>query len=366
MVEAKVKYINFKTKTLPEYKMPYWDIDSGKEGPCFLVTAAIHGNEVQGSEAIRRFCPIAEKSLLKGRIVLVPFVNPLALWNRRPHIVSTLGEPFGVYAGKLEKDNLNRAWPGDPDGNESDQVAYIFFNDFFKKIAPTHYVDLHCYNRFIAACSIAEKGNPKSIEFAKQSTFPIFRLFTFGSLLNTEDVPEELKKRERFSLMQWVSKNGGAAFAVEFSGQYTLIEKEVERGVRMLSNSAKYIGVFEGQLEGMDELVIHKEEENVEMVAVRVPHQGLFIENGLSIGDYVKKGDVLGHLFNDATLKTIPIEAPISGYLYYYGSARRRCDVDLASMHPFVDKDGNIATIIREKPSSEQEEAEQREGKNNG
>ena len=58
-------------------------------------------------------------------------------------------------------------------------------------------------------------------------------------------------------MIQWVSENGGAAFAVEFSGQYTLIEKEVERGVRMLSNSAKYIGVFEGQLEGMDELVIH-------------------------------------------------------------------------------------------------------------
>jgi len=361
MVKAEVKYLPVKIKNHPRYRMAYWDIDSGKEGPCLFVTAAIHGNEVQGSEAIRRFCPIAEKKLLKGRILLVPFVNPLALWNRRPHIVSTLGEPMG----RKDMDNLNRTWPGDPDGNESEQVAHVFFNKFFKKIAPTHYIDLHCYNRFTLACSLGDEKAPESMEFARIAAFPILRAFSWDRVGKDAKAvsPGRQKGQESFSLPQWVRNNGGMAFAVEFSGQYILIEKEVERGVRMLCNCSKYIGIFRGKIEGMDDKpMIFREGENVEMVAVRAPTQGLFAENGLSNGDFVKKGALLGTLFDDRTLQTVKIKAPIAGYLYLYGSTRKRCDVDLASMHPYSDKDGLLATIIREKKAEKKKTGKRKKG----
>ncbi|HNS31766.1 MAG TPA: succinylglutamate desuccinylase/aspartoacylase family protein [bacterium] len=347
MVRAKVKYLTVKTKKLPEYKMAYWEIDSGKKGPCFLVTAAIHGNEVQGSEAIRRFCPIAEKKIVKGKMFLVPFVNPLALWNRRPHIVSTLGEPFG----REEKDNLNRTWPGDPDGNESEQVAYVFFNKFFKKIAPTHYIDLHCYNRFTLACSLADEKHPESIKFAEAAAFPIRRTFSWDLVKGKDgDKGTSSGKLKTFSLPEWVRENGGTAFAVEFSGQYAITEKEVQRGVRMLCNCAKYTGMFRGRLEGMnDKPLLYREGKNTVWASVRAPVQGLFAENGWTNGDFVRKGDLLGTLFDDRTLKTIKIKAPMEGYLYLYGSTRKRCDVDLASMHPYADKDGVLASIIGEK-----------------
>ena len=344
MVRAKVRYLPVKIKNRPEYRMAYWDIDSGREGPCLLVTAALHGNEVQGSEAIRRFCPMAEKKILKGRILLVPFANPLALWNRRPHIVSTLAEPFG----KEEKDNINRTWPGDPDGNESEQVAHIFFNDFFKKVAPTYYIDLHCYNRFTLACSLADEKHPESIEFAEAAAFPIRRLFSWDQVKGKEEKKGlSSTNHKKFSLPQWIRDNGGTAFAVEFSGQYEITEKEVQRGVRMLCNCAKYTGIFRGRLEGMnDKPMIYREGRETRMVAVKAPVAGLFAENGFSNGDFVRKGDLLGTLFDDKTLKTIKIKAPMEGYLYLYGSTRKRCDVDLAAMHPYSDKDGILASII--------------------
>ena len=116
----------------------------------------------------------------------------------------------------------------------------------------------------------------------------------------------------------------------------------------MLNNCAKYIGLFSGKLEGMDDKpMIFREDKKTKMVAVKAPTQGLFIENGLSNGDFVKKGALLGTIFDDRTLKSIKVKAPMEGYLYVYGCSRRRCDVDLAAMHPYADKGDVLATIIK-------------------
>jgi len=122
---------------------------------------------------------------------------------------------------------------------------------------------------------------------------------------------------------------------MEFSGQYIIVEKEVERGVRMLGNCSKYLEMFKGKPEGLDETVIFKDKNSKE-VTVTAPENGLFVENGLSNGDYVKKGSILGVIFSDRTLKTIKIKAPVSGYLYSYGHNKRFCDVDLADTHPYA------------------------------
>ena len=80
-------------------RIPYWDVDTGRGGPCLLVTAALHGNEVQGAEVIRRFRDIAVRDLASGRVLLVPFANLSAVRKRRPHITSepvASGQSLGV------------------------------------------------------------------------------------------------------------------------------------------------------------------------------------------------------------------------------------------------------------------------------
>jgi len=90
MAKAKVRYLPVKIKGRPEFKMAYWDIDSGKEGPCLLVTAAVHGNEVQGSEVIRRFCPVAEKSIVKGRMIPGSLCeSPRLVEQEAPHNINS-------------------------------------------------------------------------------------------------------------------------------------------------------------------------------------------------------------------------------------------------------------------------------------
>jgi uncharacterized protein len=345
MVEARVRYLPVKIKGRPGFKMAYWDIDSGKEGPCLLVTAALHGNEVQGSEVIRRFCPMAGKNIVKGRMLLVPFANPLALWNRRPHIASTLAMPKGKQVERIingkkmmvpdSRKNINCTWPGKPGGNEAEQMSYILFKSIVQQA--THNIDLHCWNRFWVTAALP-RNEANRIEFAKAGALPF--------VIPRPYVPTDRQGiKNPCTLTTLFNDTGRMAFAVEFSGQYAVIEKEVKRGVRMLSNCSKYLGMFRGKLEGLEERAVLKDEKKPEVVVVS-PGGGLFVENGLSTGDFVKKGSFLGTLFDDRTLKTVGIKAPADGYLYAYGRHSSSCDGDLAGMHPYAEKGDTLAIIV--------------------
>ena len=71
----------------------------GKQpGPCLLIIAAMHGNEVNGTEIINKL--MASKSLnrLKGTIIAIPVLNIFGLINRSRYL------PGGI--------NLNRSFPG--------------------------------------------------------------------------------------------------------------------------------------------------------------------------------------------------------------------------------------------------------------
>ena len=92
-----------------QLKVPVWTLDSKLPGPCFLVLAAQHGNEVQGIEAIRQFMDLAEKRLKAGKVIALPFGNLPAIRERRPHIHMKPEQPYADNRGH----NINRTWPGE-------------------------------------------------------------------------------------------------------------------------------------------------------------------------------------------------------------------------------------------------------------
>ena len=78
----------------------------------------------------------------------------------------------------------------------------------------------------------------------------------------------------------------------------------------MLCNCAKYTGIFRGRLEGMnDKPMIYREGRETRMIAVK-PLSPDFFQNGFSNGDLSGRRSH-GTLFDDKTLKTIKIKAPM-------------------------------------------------------
>lgn len=79
------------------------------DGPVFGITAAVHGNEVNGIPIIQRLFAELDPRALRGTVVGVPVVSAYAFLNA----TRTFFEGF----------DLNRIMPGKPDGNVGDVYA---------------------------------------------------------------------------------------------------------------------------------------------------------------------------------------------------------------------------------------------------
>ncbi len=98
-----------------------------KPGPVLLVCAAIHGDELNGIEIIRRLREIRSLNRLHGTLVLVPVVNVFGLIHQSRYLP--------------DRRDLNRCFPGSPQGSLGARMAHLFFTEVVEKCS--HVIDLH-------------------------------------------------------------------------------------------------------------------------------------------------------------------------------------------------------------------------------
>jgi predicted deacylase len=98
------------------------------DGPTVLITAGNHGDEYEGQIAANNLIRALEPRLLKGRVIILPALNfPAAMAGRRVSPIDGL--------------NLNRVFPGDPDGTPTRQIADYLTNVILPKTDA--FIDLH-------------------------------------------------------------------------------------------------------------------------------------------------------------------------------------------------------------------------------
>lgn len=95
--------------------IPVEVINGRHPGPVLCLTAAIHGNELNGIEIIRKAIEKIDPGLFSGVIVAIPVVNLEGYCNQTRHI--------------CEQSDLNRCFPGEPGGSYAEQVAHTLFSD---------------------------------------------------------------------------------------------------------------------------------------------------------------------------------------------------------------------------------------------
>lgn len=307
---------------------PWWKIDSGREGPTLLVVAAQHGNEVQGTEAIRRFAPICAEGLVAGTVMLVPMANLLAVWYRRNSV--EIG-PEEKQTDLHKENNMNRKWPGDRRGNDIERVTHALHETLVTRA--THVVDLHCWCRLTAPATLGcDVGESRLLAQATG-----MRFITWSDMPDEITLPTQLRK--------YTISRGNAAVTIEFAGQFCVDERQVLGGVRALINIARLLDMLEGEPEIPSDSGIVVSDENT--TVVEAPRSGLFVDApGLRLEDRVEAGQSLGHLLGDDDLSTIELIAPVGGWLQGYGSHRPKRDVSLADQHPYCEAGEPIATIV--------------------
>ena len=100
--------------------IPYFEIVGDKPGPHLTVIAGIHGAEYSSIAAAKEFVAEINDDEVMGRITVMPIVNILAFWARVPFLIP------------VDQKNLNRAFPGNPDGSFTEVYAFHIFEKIIR------------------------------------------------------------------------------------------------------------------------------------------------------------------------------------------------------------------------------------------
>lgn len=107
--------------------MPVHVIHGKKPGPRLFVCAAIHGDEINGVEVIRRLLRLPVLKRLRGVLIAIPIVNVHGFISHSRYLP--------------DRRDLNRAFPGSDKGSLTARLAHLFMDEIVSNC--THGIDLH-------------------------------------------------------------------------------------------------------------------------------------------------------------------------------------------------------------------------------
>ena len=113
----------------PVLKAPLVLLNGVRSGPRLALLGGVHGAEYCSIEAARRLAMETDPAALSGQIVAVPIVNMPAFEGR------------SAFVSPLDGKNLNRTFPGRPDGTPSERLAWTVFKDVIEPADVL--IDLH-------------------------------------------------------------------------------------------------------------------------------------------------------------------------------------------------------------------------------
>ena len=139
--------------------MPVQVLCGRQAGPVMFVSAAIHGDELNGVEVIRRLLKVPALRKLKGTLIAVPIVNLHGFINQSRYLP--------------DRRDLNRSFPGSDKGSLAGRVARLFLDEIVGR--STHGIDLHtgAIHRSNLPQIRANLDDPQTLELAKAFGTPV-------------------------------------------------------------------------------------------------------------------------------------------------------------------------------------------------
>lgn len=206
-----------------DLSLPCTLIAGAKEGQTILVTAGVHCAEYVGIEAAMRLARELRPEELTGNVVILPLVNRSGFEHRTMSMVWEDGK------------NLNRVFPGNPNGSVAEKLAYALMENFIRRADA--YIDLHSGDGY-------EELTP-------------YVYYVGGT--RVEAVSREMARRVDVShVVRSGSTSGGAyntasatgvpSILIERGGMGRWSEEEVQADIEDVCNVLKYLGILPGEV----------------------------------------------------------------------------------------------------------------------
>jgi hypothetical protein len=127
--EAVSGYIDIPAAADAATRIPVSLIRGHKPGPTLALIAGTHGYEYPGITALQQLRQSLDPRTLSGTLILVHIANPASFYGRT------------IYTNPVDGKNLNRVYPGKPDGTQSERIAHAITTQVIEQ--SDYLVDLH-------------------------------------------------------------------------------------------------------------------------------------------------------------------------------------------------------------------------------
>ncbi len=264
--------------THSELTLPVHIVHGKQEGPTLFISAAIHGDEINGVEIIRRLLCNKATSKLKGTLLAVPVVNPFGFIQHSRYLP--------------DRRDLNRSFPGSPKGSLAGRIAHLFMQEIVCR--STHGIDMHTGSNY--------RTNLPQIRTSIDNEENLRLAQAFGAPMIIHSAIRDGSLREA------VAEQGIPVLLYEAGEALYFNENAIRSGIRGILNVMRAIGM----LPKSNKTSIKEPVVSTKTSWVRAPKSGVFFKQ-VSLGSLVKKGDLLGVINDPLGDESESVYAPFTG-----------------------------------------------------
>lgn len=243
--------------------IPVEVIHGRQDGPVLLVCAAIHGDEINGVEIVRRLLGSRQLNRLRGTLMAVPIINVFGLVQQTRYLP--------------DRRDLNRCFPGSEKGSLGGRIAALFRQEIVDQA--THVIDLHT-----GAIHRTNLPQIRTRLDVGSETEEMAHAFGAPVIINSD--------LRDGSLRHYAQSRGIPVLTYEAGEALRFDEWAIAPGVRGVLRVMRRLGMLSGEKR-------HRTPRAAEVANssgwVRAPIDGI-LRPQTRLGVRVAKGDVLGHV----------------------------------------------------------------------
>jgi len=256
-------------------------LHGARPGPCVFVSAAIHGDEINGIAIVQRLAEALDPAAMAGTLMLAPAVNIYGLVNHARYLP--------------DRRDLNRSFPGSARGSLAAQLAHTFLEHVIARCSLG--IDLHT--------AAVHRYNLPQIRIAADNPYLVELAMAFGA-------PVIVESPLRGGSMRELAQERGTPMLLLEAGEALRFDKlSIDIGAEGVERVLAHIGIIAAD-DGLASVGIPARANR--SIWVRSPRGG--IVHGLRrSGDTVHAGDLLGRvtgLFGEDAMEMV---SPISGII---------------------------------------------------
>ncbi len=256
---------------------PVLVVNGVQSGPVLCLTAAVHGDELNGIEMVRRVLYDLDPKQLKGTVVGVPIVNLLGFKRGSRYLP--------------DRRDLNRHFPGNPSGSSASRIADSFFREILTSC--TLLVDLHTGSFYRANLPQlrADLRHPDVVALAEN--------FVSTAIVHSPGANGSLRRA--------ALEAGIPSVTLEAGEPMRLQTEEVDHGVRGIFALIDQLGMYRKLRVWGNPAPVHYQSR-----WVRADNGGILFGK-VQLGESIRKGDLLGSVTDPITNLRADILSPYNG-----------------------------------------------------